>query len=88
MKRDGQVLDEDGVYRKFMGSHVKSFDMTDPGRLRFFDIFANRLNTRRAIREIVIPEINLLRDEVGDLRELVQRLVELFQKKNGDLDDQ
>lgn len=88
MQRDGQVLDEDGLCREFMGSYVKSFDMTDPGRLRFFDIFANRLNTRRAIREIAIPEINSLRDEVGDLREQVQQLVELLQKKNSDLDGQ
>lgn len=75
MKRDGYALDEDGVCREFMGSYVKSFDMNDPGRLRFFDIFANRLNTRRAIREIAVPEIKALRQEVADLRKLVEELV-------------
>lgn len=56
MKRDGDRLDEDNVCKDFMGSYVGSFNFDGPGRFRFFDIMANRLNVRRAIREIALPK--------------------------------
>ncbi|MCC7408386.1 MAG: hypothetical protein IT442_09950 [Phycisphaeraceae bacterium] len=84
MKRDGQRLDEDGVCKEFMGSRVRSCDVNDPGRTRFFDIMANRLNARRAVREIAVPEIKALRDEVTELRKQVRQLTEFLSRKQAD----
>jgi len=55
-------------------SYIKEFDSHDPGRFRFFDIMANRLNMRRAVREIVLPEIKALRDEIQELRQEIRAL--------------
>lgn len=74
MKRDGDKLDDDGVCKEFLGSHVGSFDFNDPGRFRFFDIMANRLNTRRAIREIVEPSLTAIQGEVFALRNELREL--------------
>jgi hypothetical protein len=78
MKRDGQKLDEDNVCRDWMGSYVVSFRSDDPGRFRFFDIMANRLNMRRAIRELALPQIQTIQAEVKDLREQVRALTAML----------
>ena len=83
MKRDGQRLDEENVCQDFMGSRVGSFRYDDPGRLRFFDIMANRLNVRRAIRELVVPEITSLQAEVAGLREQVRELTATMAEQPG-----
>ena len=82
MKRDGQQLDEDGVCKEHLNSHVGSYDFDDPGRFRFFDIMANRLNMRRAVREIAVPEITALRSEVAELREQIRQLTAALAGKN------
>lgn len=82
MKRDGQKLDEDNVCRDFMGSYVGSFKGDDPGRFRFFDIMANRLNMRRAIRELALPEIQVLQAEVQGLREEVRALTATLSERS------
>jgi hypothetical protein len=78
MKRDGDRLDADGVCQEFVGSRTNSFRFDDPGRFRFFDLMANRLNTRRAIRELVQPQLESLHAEVADLKAQVQELVTLL----------
>lgn len=81
MKQDGQKLDEDNVCRDFMASHVGSFKFDDPGRLRFFDIMANRLNVRRAVRELVLPHIDAVQAEVAGLRDQVRELKVLLSER-------
>ncbi|MFQ5473937.1 MAG: hypothetical protein ACE5FA_13785 [Dehalococcoidia bacterium] len=68
MKRDGDRLDEDNVCKDFTGSFVGSFKFDDSGRFRFFDIMANRLNMRRAIREVALPKLEAVEAEVAALR--------------------
>ena len=83
MKRDGDKLDDDGVCKEFVGSYVRSFDFNDPGRFRFFDIMANRLNTRRAIREVVLPELKVIQAEVAALRDEVRELKTVLSQRAG-----
>lgn len=72
MKRRCQKPDADNVCDERRGSYVESFPIDDPGRLRFFDIMANRLNTRRAIRELVLTRL----DEMDRRIEAIQKQVE------------
>jgi len=80
MKRDHQKLDEDNVCREFKESFIDTFTSDNPGRFRFFDIMANRLNTRRAMRQLVLPQLESLHAELaelrGQIRDLVARLAE------------
>ncbi len=36
--------------------------------MRFQDIIANRLNTRRAIRDLLLPAINEMQNELAELK--------------------
>ena len=83
MKRDGQKLDADNVCREFMGNYVGAFKLDDPGRLRFFDIFANRLNARRAMRELILPEIQAVREEIAALRDEIRHLAATLSERTG-----
>lgn len=78
MKRDGHRLDEDNVCQDFMGRYVGSFKSDDPGRFRFFDVMANRLNVRRAIRELVRPELEDIRAELSTMNNRVRELMTLL----------
>jgi hypothetical protein len=82
MKRDGDRLDADYVCKDFMGSHIGSFKFNDPNRFRFFDIMANRLNTRRAIRELALPEIQALQAEIAGLRNEIGQLRSMIWSKD------
>lgn len=68
MKRDGLRADADGVTRELARAGRELSDSTYEGRFRFQDIIANRLNTRRAIRELVIAPLAELHAEVTALR--------------------
>jgi len=74
MKRDGDRLDEDNVCKDFTGSYVGPFKFDDPGRCRYFDIMANRLNMRRAIRELTLPKLEAVEAEVVALRNDISEL--------------
>jgi hypothetical protein len=74
MKERGWRMDKDGVCEESRGSYLRRIDFNDPGRIRFFDIMANRLNTRRSIREIVLPEIKALQNEIQELRREIREL--------------
>ncbi len=83
MKRDGQKLDADNVCREFLGNYVGAFKFDDDGRFRFFDIMANRLNTRRAIRELILPEMQAVREEIAALRSDIRDRVATLSERAG-----
>lgn len=75
MKRDRLRIDPDGVVKEFSGTYVKPFRNTeDNGRFRFLDIMANRLNTRRAIRELVVSKLDDLMKQTSELRSQLERI--------------
>jgi len=55
MKRDHISLDADNVCKEYVSSGRELLDLEDERRLRFFDIIATSLNSRRALRQIVLP---------------------------------
>lgn len=85
MKRDGDRLDEDNVCRDFTGSYAGAFTSDESGRFRFFDILANRLNMRRAIREVVLPTLEAVEAEVMALRNEISELKALLFEKTATL---
>ena len=68
--------DADGVTRTFPGAGHELSDVRNESRMRFQDIIANRLNTRRALRELVVAPLAELQAEVARLRLEVARLSE------------
>ena len=76
IKRDHILFDSDGALR---GNSRAGHDLSDTrveNRFRFQDIVANNLNTRRAIRELVLASIAELSAEVSRLQLLVDQLIE------------
>lgn len=67
IKRDKLKIDEDGVCQEFAGAGRELSDVHNETRMRFQDIIAMRLNTRRAIRELVLPHLLKLEQDLNDL---------------------
>ena len=82
LKRDGIRIDPDGVADGGSqdGRHLGNPRHDD--RTRFQDIIATRLNTRRAIRELVLPPMAKMQDDIDALRAEVTRLADLLAKAN------
>lgn len=73
LRRDHHPPDEDGV---FQSSPRNGKELSDPrydGRTRFQDIIATNLNTRRALRELVLPAIAELHAEIAALRQALNQ---------------
>ena len=76
LKRDGRRIDDDKVCVEFPGSGMELSDVRNETRTRFQDILANALNTRRAIRALLSPELNSLADEIAQVRSQLAQIVE------------
>jgi hypothetical protein len=78
IKRDNLSIDDDGVCREFAGAGRQLSDVHNETRMRFQDIIATRLNTRRAIRELVLPALLKLQTDMDEVRNQladIQRLL-------------
>ena len=78
IKRDKLRIDEDGVSREWFTSSKEFFDFDKSVRIRLQDIISIRLNTRRTIREIMLPELAVLREEVQALGNQMNRIEQLL----------
>ena len=78
IKQDKLRIDEDGVSKEWLMSTKEFSDFDQSVRMRFQAVISNRLNTRRAIREMVLPELAELRKEIQTLRGQVQRIEQLL----------
>ena len=78
LKREHVRIDPDGVAREFAGSGRELSDVYNETRTRFQDIIATRLNTRRAIWELVLPRLTKTMEEVGKLRAQLDRIEALL----------
>jgi hypothetical protein len=79
IKAERLTIDEDGVCREWADTGKELSDVNNESRMRFQDIIATRINTRRAIREIVCPYLIKLQkdvDDLGDKLDHIQRLIE------------
>jgi len=45
-------------------------------------LLANRLNTRRALRELILPELKALQESIDSLREQLDRIEKLMAKRD------
>ena len=67
IKRDKIRIDEDGVCREWADAGKELSDVRNDARMRFQNIIATRLNTRRAIREIVSPQLLRLQEDIDNI---------------------
>lgn len=74
LKQDGRRIDSDGVVVEHAGAGKELSDHRNETRCRFQDIIAASLNSRRAIRALVLPVLAQLRTEVQVLREQLDRI--------------
>lgn len=83
LKEDGLYLDEDGVFHEnyYSPTSWQSWEIDE--RRRVTGILANRLNTRRAIRELVLPELNTLHESIESLREQLDRIEKKLDQQTG-----
>ena len=78
IKRDHLRIDEDGLTRVSSGAGRWLCDVRDERRFRFQDIVATNLNTRRAIRDLVLPPLEEVRREVAAMRAELDRLTAML----------
>ncbi len=68
MKQYHARVDADGVVEESSRNGMELSDPRNETRTRFQDIIATNLNTRRAIRDLVLPALAALADDVEALR--------------------
>ena len=79
IKQRNIKIDEDGVCDKGYYDSGKSLsDCNNEKRFRFQNIMANRLNTRRAIREIIMPELSKTQKDIDAIHSQLKQIQELL----------
>ena len=78
IKRDRLKIDEDGVCREWAGAGKELSDVQNESRMRFQNIIAIRLNTRRAIRELVSPQLLKLQEDVNCMRDQLDEISKIL----------
>ena len=74
IKRDNLKIDEEGVSGEWLGPGKELSNVQHENRFRFQNIIASRLNTRRAIREIILPELAAICQEIAAMRTQLDRI--------------
>jgi hypothetical protein len=74
MKRERLRIDEDGVCHEYARAGKELRDVCNESRMRFQNIIATRLNTRRAIREMVVPHLVKLQADVEEMCRRLERI--------------
>ena len=78
IKQEKLRIDEDGVCREWPDAGKELSDVNNKGRTRFQDIIATRLNTRRAIREMVFPYLLKLEKDIDCIRNQLEQIQQLL----------
>ncbi len=81
IKYDGIFVDEDFVFQEFKYKSSDWYGWPDQERRELCQIMAIRLNTRRAIRELVLPELKAIQSA---MESLISRLSSIEQRLNND----
>jgi hypothetical protein len=74
LKEDGDRIDEDFVYREYYYTPQSVYEWSDELRVRFADLLANRLNMRRAVREIAVPHLEAIQTQLLALTKRLERI--------------
>ena len=74
LKQNHMRIDDDGVCREFGENGAELSDVHNQTRTRFQDILANSLNTRRAIRAVLVPRLEALETEFKTLQTQLDRI--------------
>jgi hypothetical protein len=80
IKQDNLRIDEDGVCQGWLSAGKQLADGRDENRFRFQNILATSLNTRRALRELVLPRVSELHAEVVAMRAQIGHIEQLLQE--------
>lgn len=72
--QDGIHICPDGVFREYHYSPTYWHTFKDEERHEICVTLANRLNTRRAIRELVLPELNAIRLSLDAMLKRIDKL--------------
>lgn len=80
IKQDNLRIDEDGVCQGWLSAGKQLADGRDENRFRFQNILATSLNTRRALREIVLPHLMALQAEVAAMRTHLGHIEQMLQQ--------
>jgi hypothetical protein len=78
MKRDHLRVDAEGICDESLRSGQELRNANYEDRFRFQDILSISLNTRRAVREIALPELATLQQEVATIRLQLDRIEQLL----------
>jgi hypothetical protein len=79
-RQEEAAIDQDGVCQEWLEAGKELSDINNEGRTRFLDIISTRLNTRRAIREMVIPHLVKMESDIEELRKQIEQLHRLLAK--------
>ena len=82
IKREKLRIDEEGICREWSEAGKELSDVYNESRARFQDIIATRLNTRRAIREMVFPYLFKLEKDMGDIRNQLSQIQQLLAEQS------
>lgn len=71
IKEDGIHICPDGVFREYFYGPTYWHTFDDDARKELTRTLANRINTRRAIRELVLPELDAIKESLEKLHERI-----------------
>lgn len=74
LKSTGERIDEDLVCQEFLYGCDNFTEWPTENRVRTADLLANRLNMRRSLRELVLPELAALKASLVELDERLDRI--------------
>ncbi|MCU0980787.1 MAG: hypothetical protein MUF25_16680 [Pirellulaceae bacterium] len=80
IKEEGIHIDEDGVFREALYSPTSWHSWNDEQRREAVTILANRLNMRRAIRDLVLPELKELKTVLLDIEKRLRQIEQAIAK--------
>ena len=74
LKEDGLRVDADKVFREFTYGSGEFAQWEIDFRVRVSDLLANRMNMRRTVRELVLPELVSIQAALSDLGNRLSRI--------------
>lgn len=74
LKDRGERVDSDFVFRENAVELDESYEWTPDYRGRASDILSNRINMRRAIRELVLPELSLIQESLAKIDQRLDKI--------------